>query len=86
MRAFAADPEASRALLEETLGFVPTGERAWEVRGAVTGGHYAYDPPPASGAGIPGAGTVHHVAFASNTDEQDAWLAAVRRAAGARAA
>ena len=80
VRAFAADPEASSALLEGTLGFVPTGEQAWEVRGAVRGGHYAYDPPPASGAGIPGAGTVHHVAFASNTDEQDAWLETVRRA------
>ena len=84
VRAFANDPERSRELLEGTLGFVPTGEQAWEVRGAVRGGHYAYDPPPASGAGIPGAGTVHHVAFASNMDEQDAWLAAVR-GAGAQA-
>ena len=80
VRAFASDPERSRELLEGTLGFVPTGEQAWEVRGAVRGGHYAYDPPPTTGAGIPGAGTVHHVAFASNMDEQDAWLAAVRGA------
>ena len=29
--------------------------------------------PP--GAGVPGAGTVHHVAWASNMDEQEAWLA-----------
>ena len=50
------------------------------MRGAVRGGHYAYDPPPASGAGIPGAGTVHHVAFGSNMDEQEAWLDAVRGA------
>jgi glyoxalase family protein len=84
VRAFAADPEASRPLLEETLGFAPTGEHSWEARGAVRGGHYAYDPPPASGTGIPGAGTVHHVAFASNIDEQDAWLATVR-GAGAHA-
>ena len=51
VRAFAADPEASRELLEETLGFVPDGRERWEARGAVRGGHYAYDPPPASGAG-----------------------------------
>ena len=80
VRAFAADPEASRRLLEETLGFVPTGTHSWEVRGAVRGGHFAYDPPPASGGGIPGAGTVHHVAFGSNMDEQEAWLEVVRGA------
>jgi glyoxalase family protein len=80
VRAFALSPEASRLLLEGTLGFSPTGETSWEARGAVRGGHYAYDPPPASGPGVPGAGTVHHVAWASNMDEQEAWLEAVRRA------
>ena len=84
VRAFALAPEASRELLEGTLGFARTGEAGWEVRGAVRGGHYAFDPPPASGPGVPGAGTVHHVAWASNMDEQDAWLTAVR-AAGAHA-
>ena len=79
VRAFASNPDASRGLLEETLGFAPTGPTSWEVRGAVRGGHYAYDPPPVSAA-IPGAGTVHHVAFASNMDEQDAWLDTVRAA------
>ena len=77
-RAFAADPEASRGILEEALGFVATGAGSWEARGAVRGGSYAFDPLPASGNGIPGAGTVHHIAWASNVDEQEAWLAAVR--------
>ena len=80
VRAFSGDPSASAALFEQTLGFVPVGDGAWEVRGETRGGLYAFDPPPASGQGIPGAGTVHHVAFASNMDEQDAWLAAVRGA------
>ncbi len=80
VRAFSGDPEASRDLFEATLGFVPTGDHAWEARGAVRGGLYAYDPTPASGPGVPGAGTVHHVAWASNTDEQDAWLDSVRSA------
>ena len=66
------------------LSASPTGEHAWEARGAVRGGNYAYDPPPASGAGVPGAGTVHHVAWASNMDEQEAWLERVR-GAGAHA-
>jgi glyoxalase family protein len=80
VRAFSADPEASRALLEGPLGFVPTADIAWEARGAVRGGHYGYDAPPASGNGVPGAGTVHHVAWASNMDDQAAWLDTVRAA------
>jgi glyoxalase family protein len=83
VRAFALAPDASRQLLERTLGFAPGGESNWEVRGAARGGSYAYDAPP-PGAGVPGAGTVHHVAWASNMDEQEAWLAAVR-GAGAHA-
>ncbi|RDI75945.1 Glyoxalase/Bleomycin resistance protein/Dioxygenase superfamily [Gaiella occulta] len=80
VRAFAASPDASRRLLEQTLGFTPAGAAAWEVRGGARGGVYAYDAPPGSGAGVPGAGTVHHVAFASPTDEHGAWLDAVRAA------
>ncbi len=84
VRAFTATPEASRELFETTLGFTPTGDEAWEARGTVRGGGYGFDPPPASGPGIPGAGTVHHVAWASNMDEQEAWLDRVR-GAGAHA-
>ena len=35
VRAYAVAPDASRELLVETLGFVSTGENAWEARGAV---------------------------------------------------
>jgi glyoxalase family protein len=84
VRAFSAAPDASRTLFEGTLGFTPVGEAAWEARGATRGGRYMFDPPPTSGPGVPGAGTVHHVAWASNVDEQEAWLEAVR-AAGAHA-
>jgi glyoxalase family protein len=79
-RAFTSTAEASRELLEGTLGFAAVGESAWDVRGEIRGGLYAYDPPPASGRGIPGAGTVHHIAFASHTDEHAAWLGALRAA------
>ena len=48
------------------------------------GGLYAYDAPPASGAGIPGAGTVHHVAWASTMDEHEAWHDRVARGRRAR--
>ncbi len=70
----------SRARSASSRRAAPPGRH----RGAVRGGLYAYDAPPASGPGVPGAGTVHHVAWASNIDEQEAWLAAVR-AAGAHA-
>ncbi len=72
VRAYAFDPEASRQLFEETLGFETRGETDWEVRGELRGGFYAYDTAPAE-RGVPGAGTVHHVAWGSHVEEQDAW-------------
>ena len=77
VRAYAVDPERSRALLEDTIGFVPvphgpaqTG--AYELRGDHRGGFYLYDPPPAE-RGVQGAGSVHHVAWASQPEDQEAW-------------
>ena len=67
-----ADPEPSRRFLEETLAFEPKGDNTWEVRGAKRGSWYAYDIPPGD-PGIPGAGTVHHVAWASPPEEHEAW-------------
>lgn len=70
-RAYSRDPGASRSLLEEALGFEPR-EEGWEVRGARRGGTWAYDEAPAE-PGIEGAGSVHHIAWASETDEHEAW-------------
>jgi glyoxalase family protein len=79
VRAYSADPERSRGLLEETLGFEPRGEAEWEARGERRGGFYAYDSAPEE-PGIPGAGTVHHVAWASPIDEHEAWRERVAEA------
>ena len=79
VRAYAIDPDRSRELLEETLGFQSRGDGVWEARGVKRGGFYAYDAAP-EGRGIPGAGTVHHVAWATNMDEQDAWRQRVAEA------
>ena len=76
VRAFSSAPDASRGALETTLGFVPAGDETWEVRGDARGGLYAYDAPPAD-RGTGGAGTVHHVAFSSRTEEHEAWWQAV---------
>jgi glyoxalase family protein len=83
VRAYAVDPERSAALLRETLGFTGGEEGSWEVRGEQRGGTYIYDPAPHAGP-VPGAGTIHHVAFAARMDEHDAWQERVTRA-GARA-
>jgi glyoxalase family protein len=82
VRAYAGAPDASRAFLEETLGFEPDGEAAWELRGEERGSFYAYDEPPAQ-RGLSGAGTVHHVAWSSPTEEHEAWRERVAQA-GAR--
>jgi glyoxalase family protein len=76
VRAFSADPRASRALVEDALGFTARGDDIWEARGASRGGLYAYDAPPAD-RGLGGAGTVHHVAWSSEMDDHEAWRARV---------
>jgi glyoxalase family protein len=71
VRAYSRQPDASRRLLEGALGFVPT-DGGYEVRGEQRGSRYVYDEPPEE-RGIPGGGTIHHVAWASAMDEHDAW-------------
>jgi glyoxalase family protein len=82
VRAFAQRPDESSAFLEQTLGFEPTGEAAWEARGESRGGSYAYDRAPLD-RGVGGAGTVHHVAWSSPMEEHEAWQQRVA-ASGAR--
>jgi len=77
VRAFTFDPQQSRALLEGTLGFEP----GFVARGERRSGFYVYDVTDRRG--VQGAGTVHHVAWASPREEHEAWRAAVERA-GAR--
>ena len=73
--AYASNPEASRPLLEEALGFEPiegAEGSGWEVRGDTRGGLWAYADPP-SERGLQGAGSVHHIAWASQLDDHEAW-------------
>jgi glyoxalase family protein len=82
VRGYASEPEASRPFLEEALSFEPQDGATWEVRGDDRGSLYGYDAPP-DGRGLSGAGTVHHVAWASPADEHEAWRDRVAQA-GAR--
>ncbi|MGH2923541.1 MAG: ring-cleaving dioxygenase [Solirubrobacterales bacterium] len=81
VRAYSGRPEASRELFEQALAFEPIDE-GWQARGASRGGTYVYDDPPAE-RGVQGAGTVHHIAWASKMDEHQSWRERVI-AAGAR--
>jgi len=78
VHAYTRDPEQSRSFLE-ALEFEPRGD-AWEARGERRGGLYAYDR--SDEPGVPGAGTVHHVAWASPPEEHEPWRERVA-AAGA---
>jgi glyoxalase family protein len=77
VRAYALAPDRSRPLLDR-LGFDADGVLAGEQRRA----RYTYDPAPPE-RGLQGAGSVHHVAWASRDEDHEAWGEAVREA-GAR--
>jgi glyoxalase family protein len=76
VRAYASQPERSERLLR-ALEFLP----GWEARGEHRRGFYRYDPPPPE-PGLQAAGTVHHVAWACQPDEQEAWRRKVLEAGG----
>jgi glyoxalase family protein len=81
VRAYADDPDRSTSLLEDALGFERRDE-GWESRGGSRGGFLVYDAAPEA-RGLQGAGSVHHVAWASETDEHEDWRERVLRG-GAR--
>jgi len=70
VRAYAASPEASSGLLE-ALEF-ERADGGWEARGERRGGLYLYEEAP-SERGLQGAGSVHHVAWASTPEELLDW-------------
>jgi glyoxalase family protein len=70
VRAYSGSPEASSGLLE-ALEFEQV-DGGWEARGDKRGGRYLFDEPP-SEPGLQGAGSVHHVAWASLPDEHMEW-------------
>src|SRR4051794_21920505 len=74
------DPEASRAFLEAALDFREVAPDVFECRGEERGGLYAYELTTEPGVG--GAGTVHHVAWASPMDEHETWRQRVLDAGG----
>jgi glyoxalase family protein len=82
VRAYSIEPDHSQSLLEDTLGFRSKGSGEFEARGEKRGSFYGYDSPPPA-RGLSGAGTVHHVAWASTIEDHADWRQKVM-AAGAR--
>ncbi len=78
-RAFTADPSRSDGLLVDALNFDRSGDSAYEARGSDRGSTWIYDQAPA-GRGLQGAGTVHHIAWASPTEDHEAWRQRVEEA------
>jgi glyoxalase family protein len=80
VRAYTQDPATSRDLLVGALEFESRGDNEFEARGERRGGMYVYDVTDERG--VPGAGTVHHVAWASTPEEHEAWRQRVIDAGG----
>ena len=80
--AYAADPERSARLLER-LGLV-AGEpdTAWTARGGERHAQLRYEPAP--GRGVPGAGTVHHIAWSVADDAELEQFRGLARDGGAQ--
>ncbi|HEX2196255.1 MAG TPA: VOC family protein [Actinomycetota bacterium] len=82
VHAYHSDASESASFLREGLGFEESAPGRWTARGEERGSFYVYDEAPGE-RGLNGAGTVHHVAWASPMDEHDAWRERVA-AAGAQ--
>jgi len=80
VRAYSSAPARSERLLGETLGFQRREGEHWDVRGEQRSGFYAYDPAPPEINRRQGAGSVHHVAFASEPDDHEVWRLRVAQA------
>jgi glyoxalase family protein len=80
-RAYSSFAPVEEKVLTETLGFDHLGGGAYRLQGRQRHFHWAYDPAPAA-AGVPGAGTVHHIAWASQDDDHLRWQSRVREAGG----
>src|SRR4051812_21523251 len=79
-RAYSAFANVEEKVLTETLGFTYLGDGEYRLDGAERHFHWAYDQ--AQRYGEQGAGTVHHIAWASPDEDQLAWQQRVAEAGG----
>ncbi|HEX3831579.1 MAG TPA: VOC family protein [Solirubrobacteraceae bacterium] len=78
-RAFIARaPGGDRDLLTQTLGFTASSESEYRLQGDERHFHWGYDV--STERGIPGAGTVHHIAWHSHDADHLDWQRSVAQA------
>jgi len=80
-RAYSAYENVEERFLTDTLGFGYQGGGEYLLEGSERRFRWAYDAAP-SVRGSRGAGSVHHIAWATRDEEQLAWQARVREAGG----
>jgi glyoxalase family protein len=78
VRAHTAAPDVTREVLER-IGFADEGLGVFATSGAERRGLYLLDEGPAE-RGVPGAGTVHHVAWTSPDADHEGWGGRLRSA------
>ena len=78
VRAYAARPEQSAAVLTRLMGAEEDGDR-FVLRGDRRGGWIALDPAPEQ-PGRQSAGTVHHIAWGTYDEDLPQWIARVTEA------
>ena len=79
-RAYSAFAGVRESVLTDVLGFEHLGGGEYRLQGEERHFHWAYDQ--ADDDGEPGAGTVHHIAWASRDEDHLGWQSRVREAGG----
>ena len=80
-RAYSAFAPVTEGVLTDVLGFDHEGAGEYVLQGGERSFRWAYDPAPGL-AGRQGAGTVHHIAWASRDEEHLAWQERIAGADG----
>ncbi|WP_445151779.1 VOC family protein [Baekduia sp. Peel2402] len=80
-RAYSMFSSVEESVLTDVLGFEHEGNGEYRLQGVDRHFHWAYDAAPAL-APRPGAGTVHHIAWASQDDDHLKWQARIAEADG----
>ncbi|MBI5103806.1 MAG: VOC family protein [Solirubrobacterales bacterium] len=80
-RAYSAYDGVEEKALTDVLGFTYEGGGRYRLQGRERHVHWAYDPAPPH-HGRQGAGSVHHIAFASQDEDHLRWQARVGDAGG----